>query len=128
MNSLIKLFLDKLSERIFSLIGSSIGTAASTYHAVQQAEQQSLLEDLARKYESDGKLELAAKLREQAAVLANGDPAAIGKQILLQVTEQPSPSTPRLGSAAEPSTPELLNRNPRRSRRIAAPDDSPTAE
>ena len=128
MNSLIKLFLDKLSERIFSLIGSSIGTAASTYHAVQQAEQQSLLEDLARKYESDGKLDLAAKLREQAAVLANGDPAAIGKQILLQVTEQPSPSTPRLGSPAEPSTPELLNRNARRSRRIAAPDDAPTAE
>ena len=45
MNSLIKLFLDKLSERIFSLIGSTVGTAATTYHAVQQAEQQSLLED-----------------------------------------------------------------------------------
>jgi hypothetical protein len=128
MNSLIKLFLDKLSERIFSLIGSSIGSAATTYHAVQQAEQQSLLEDLARQYESNGKLNLAAKLREQAATLANGDPAATGKQILLQVTEEFGLVQPRSNSAEDQPTPEVTNRTSRRGRRIAAPIDEPKAE
>lgn len=127
MNSLIKLFLDKLSERIFSLLGSSIGSAASTYHAIEQAERQSLLEDLARQYESDGKAELAAQLRVQAKLLANGDPAVNGKQILLQVTEQTAPALPQIASSSE-SAPELHSRAPRRSRRIAAPDDAPQAE
>lgn len=128
MNSLIKLFLDKLSERIFSLIGSSIGTAASTYHAIQQAEQQSALEDLARQYESDGKPELAAKLREQAAVLGNGDPAVTGKHILQQVTEQPSASGLRLGAPDQPAAPTQLPDRPRRSRRLVPPEQSGAVE
>ena len=124
MNSLIKLFLDKLSERIFSLIGSSIGTAATTYHAIQQAEQQSVLEDLARKYELDGKLDLAAKLREQSALIGNDDPAAAGKHILLKVTEQPGVPMLGLNSQEVPSSQAMLNdRTRRRSRMIPSEDN-----
>jgi hypothetical protein len=126
LNSLIKLFLDKLSERIFSLIGSSIGTAATTYHAIQQAEQQSVLEDLARKYELDGKLELAAKLREQASLIGNDDPAAAGKHILLKVTEQPSHPMLGLSSQEGQSTPAMLTDRSRRSRRMVPSEDNVT--
>ena len=86
-----------------------------------------LLEDLARKYEADGKLNLATQLREQAATLANGDPAATGKQILLQVTEE-SDSQPRLMSPAEAPASTSKNHSSRRSRRIATPADEPKAE
>lgn len=120
MNSLIKLFLDKLSERIFSLIGSTVGTAATTYHAVQQAEQQSLLEDLARKYEADGKDDVAATLRRQAQCLANGDPAVAGNLILKQVTETASiPALPSVNSEHEPSSVPSGTRS-RRARRITS--------
>jgi hypothetical protein len=122
MNSLIKLFLDKLSERIFSLIGSGIGSAASAYHAIQQAEQQSRLEDLARDYESDGKPELAAQLRRQAASLANGDPCVAGQHILQQVVQPPGEAALRLDSPPEETAAKLPPARPRRGRRGQATD------
>lgn len=122
MNSLIKLFLDKLSERIFSLIGSSIGTAATTYHAVQQAEQQSMLEDLARKYEAEGKEEIAAQLRQQASTIATGDPAVAGKLILKKVAETANLEGPSANGTPSEDPQELLASRVRRTRRIAAPE------
>jgi hypothetical protein len=122
VNSLLKLFLDKLSERIFSLIGSSIGAAATTYHAVQQAEQQSVLEDLARKYEAEGKEEIAAQLRHQASTIATGEPAAAGKLILKKVAETAHLEGPAVSATPSEDPQELLNSRVRRTRRIAAPD------
>lgn len=122
MNSLLKLFLDRLSERIFSLIGSSIGTAATTYHAVQQAEQQSELEDLARKYEAEGKEVIAAQLRQQASTIATGDPAIAGKLILKRVAESAHLEGPAVNATPGEDAQELLASRVRRTRRIAAPD------
>jgi hypothetical protein len=121
VNALLKLFLDRLTERLFSLVGSSIGSAATTYHAITQAEQQSQLEDLARQYEAEGKHDLAVNLRRQATLIANGDPASQGQLILQRITEQPAPPT----GAADPITGgfPLLGQDPGRSeqRRAARP-------
>lgn len=121
MNPIMRLFLDKLSERVFSLLGSNIGTAATTYHAIQQAEQQSVLEDLAREYEADGKPELAAKLRQQATLIASGDPALLGKQILTQVTEAEQAPL-QIAKAESPSG--SASRKPRSRRLIAMPTET----
>ena len=125
MNSLFKQFLDKLGERIFSLIGSSIGTAASTYHAVNQTEQQSLLEDLARRYESEGKDDLADYLRRHASSIANGDPARDGQNILHQVLGTQDNSTRLLGGPAQEVEPELPPTRTRRKRRTPQPPADP---
>ncbi len=121
MNSIFKQFLDKLSERIFSLIGSSIGTAASTYHAVNQTEQQSLLEDLARRYESEGKEDLADYLRRQATLIAAGDPARDGQNILQQVLGIQDNPTRLLDAPAKEVESEMPPARTRRKRRGAQP-------
>ncbi len=82
MNSLFRIFMDRLAERIFAIIGSTVGTAASTCRAIAQAEQQSVLEDLARQYESEGKMALAENLRRQAAQISEADPAGDGAAFL----------------------------------------------
>ena len=74
MNNLIRTFLESLHNRIIGSVGSMIGNTFSTYRAAHYAEQQSFLEDLARKYEAEGKTELANKLRTQAACLEVDDP------------------------------------------------------
>lgn len=121
MNSIFKQFLDKLSERIFSLIGSSIGTAASTYHAVNQTEQQSLLEDLARRYESEGKEDLADYLRRQATLIATGDPARDGQNILQQLLGSNEDSTRLLDVPTKDVEAEMLPARTRRKRRGTLP-------
>lgn len=85
MNSLFRIFMDRLAERIFAIIGSTVGTAASTCRAIAQAEQQSVLEDLARQYESEGKIALAEDLRRQAAQISDADPAGDGAALLENV-------------------------------------------
>ena len=124
MNSVWKQFLDRVTERVFSLIGSNIATAASTYHAVHQTEQQSLLEDLARRYESEGKEELADSLRRHAALIPQGDPAREGQDILLQVLSAPAaPSKLLESSAPEPEAEPPIRT--RRRRRTAPPTTGP---
>jgi hypothetical protein len=116
VNTVWKQFLDKISERVFSLIGSNIGAAASTYHAVHQAEQQSLLEDLARRYESEGKEELADYLRRHAAQIPQGDPAREGQNILQQVLNAPTAPTKLLESTLQEADVEPPVRTRRRRR------------
>ena len=123
MNTVWKQFLDKISERVFSLIGSNIGAAASTYHAVHQAEQQSLLEDLARRYESEGKEELADYLRRHAALIPQGDPAREGQNILQKVLNAPSAPTKLLESIPQQHGEEPPVRARRRRRSATSTTD-----
>jgi len=82
MNNPIRFLFDRLTERIFGIIASSIGNAASTCRAANEAQQQNLLEDLARQYEADGKQQIADRLRSQAASIESLDPASDGASVL----------------------------------------------
>ena len=81
MSNPIRFLFERLTERIFGLIGSSIGNAVSACRVACEAEQQSILEDLARKYESEGKQQLAIQLRAQAAAIRSLDPASDGSTV-----------------------------------------------
>jgi len=126
MNSLIRHFLDAISERIFSLIGNSIGSAATTYHAASQAEQQSYLEDLARQYESEGKDDVAETLRKKAALLCNEDPASTGHEILHRVVDSRSDNNRLLSGSEDQRAGKLKPARTRRKSRREADTETPT--
>ena len=89
MNKVISVFLDRLAERFTALLAGSMSARVEGLHAAAQAEQQSQLEDLARKYEADGKLEIAATLRERAVRLTSADLAAEAVEVIQRVTDDP---------------------------------------
>ena len=89
MNKVISVFLDRLAERFTALLAGSMSARIEGLHAAAQAEQQSQLEDLARKYEADGKLEIAATLRERAVRLTSADLAAEAVEVIQRVTDDP---------------------------------------
>lgn len=110
---MLKWFLDRLTERIVPLIGSAFSSTVETQHALVQASQQSELEDAARRYEAEGKTELANTLRERAARLTSNNPAAEAvtiyhniageEQRLLPPPEnRPSPERNRLPDLSSP--------------------------
>lgn len=87
MNKLLQTFLDALRNRIVASVASAIGSTFSTYRLAQQAEQQSFLEDLARRYEAEGKQTLAEQLRSRAHNLGLDDPVAEGTSIFENILE-----------------------------------------
>ena len=102
MNKLFSLFLDRLAERFAALLAGSISARVEGLHAAAQADQQSQLEDLARKYEADEKPEIAATLRQRAARLTSSDLAAEAVEVVRQLTEEP-PRLPDPGRATPPA-------------------------
>lgn len=111
----IQNLFERLTERIFGVIGSHIGNTVSTYRAVCEAEQQSTLEDLACKYEAEGKSKLADRIRSQAAAITNVDPASDGASVLERLgCHQVTPKLPSVNS--EEPAPQSLPRRKRRSR------------
>ena len=82
MTNPIRFLFERLTERVFGIIGSSIGNAVSACRVACEAEQQSVLEDLARKYEAEGKQLLADRLRLQAGAITSVDPASDGAGVL----------------------------------------------
>ncbi len=90
MNKVVAAFLDRLAERFTALVAGLLSSRVEGLHAVVQAEQQSQLEDLARKYEADGKPEIAQTLRERALRLTSTNLASEGLQVMQQVTEPPA--------------------------------------
>jgi hypothetical protein len=85
MNRLLQTFLDGLRDRIVASVASVVGSTFSTFRVAQEAEQQSYLEDLARKYEAEGKPALAEQLRSQAKCLSMDDPAAESQLVMQNV-------------------------------------------
>jgi hypothetical protein len=86
MSRLFSLFLDRLAERFAVLLAGSLSSRVEGLHATLQADQQSQLEDLARKYEADGKTDIAAALRQRASRLTSTDLAAEAVEVVEQVT------------------------------------------
>jgi hypothetical protein len=108
MNKLLTALIDRLSERAAILGASLIGSRVEGLHAEAQAEEQSRLEESARQYESEGKLQIAAKLRERAARLTSTDVAADALEILHRVTHEPRlPAGARDGGADAPKLPDF---------------------
>ncbi len=104
MNKVVSLFLDRLAERFTALLAGVVSSRVEGLHAVAQAEQQSDLEDLARKYEAEGKAEIAMTLRQRAIGLTSSNLAAEALDVMQQVTGEPLRLS---GPAAADSTADL---------------------
>ena len=89
MNKVVSLFLDRLAERFTALLAGVVSSRVEGLHAVAQAEQQSDLEDLARKYEAEGKPEIAMTLRKRAGGLTSSNLAAEALDVMQQVAGEP---------------------------------------
>lgn len=109
MSRLLSQFLERLAERFAALMAGVISSRVEGLQAVAQAEQQSHLEDLARRYDAEGKPEIAATLRKRALSLTSSDLAAQAVEVMQLTTgEVPrleAPST-TLASAL-PALPEM---------------------
>jgi len=89
MNSVFSTFLDRLAERFTAILASVVSSRVESLRAEAQAEQQSQLEDLARKYEADGKSSIAQALRERAVRLTTGNLAGDGATVIDLVSAEP---------------------------------------
>ena len=78
----IQWFMERLVERTVPIVGSAFASTLETMHALGQAEQQDHLEEAARRYEADGKPELASRLRERAERITAGTPGEEGVAII----------------------------------------------
>lgn len=95
MKNILSRFFDRLAERLTGLLASLISSRFQTLQAVDLAEQQSELEEHARRYEQEGKPAIAAAMRERIEGLASTNLAIRGGQIIDSVAEVP----PRLVDA-----------------------------
>jgi hypothetical protein len=105
MNSVFSTFLDRLAERFTAILASVVSSRVESLRAEVQAEQQSQLEDLARKYEADGKSSIAQALRERALRLTTGNLAGDGANVIDLVSAEPlrinGPNTSLNGGSLE---------------------------
>jgi hypothetical protein len=136
MNSVFSTFLDRLAERFTAILASVVSSRVESLRAEVQAEQQSQLEDLARKYEADGKSSIAQALRERALHLTNGNLAGDGANVIDLVSAEPlritGPNTSlnggnleRLPDFSAPPKPEKRSR--RRRSDSSSPAQAPDA-
>ena len=72
----VQWFVNRLVERVIPVVGTLFSSAVETVHALGQAEQQSQLEEAARRYEADGKPEIAATLRSRATDITSDNPTS----------------------------------------------------
>ncbi|MBL8826766.1 MAG: hypothetical protein JNM18_07245 [Planctomycetaceae bacterium] len=122
MNKLMEVFLDRLTERLMTLLAGLIGSRMEAFHSAAQADQQSQLEDLARQYEASGKPEIATTLRERAARLVSTNVVGEAVEIVERLTHEHD------GSATTASSGDDLRRLPNfstatRSRKRTKPAD-----
>jgi hypothetical protein len=107
MNRLFSLFLDRLAERFAVLLAGSLSSRVEGLHAAVQADQQSQLEDLARKYEADGKADIATTLRQRATRLTSTDLAAEAVEVVDRLTDD-SPKLANPGRTNPQANPQRL--------------------
>jgi hypothetical protein len=89
MNNVVALFLERLAERLTALLAGLVSSRVEGMHAAVQAEQQSQLEDLARKYEAEGKPEIAETLRQRSLRLTSTNLAAGAVDSVQQLASEP---------------------------------------
>lgn len=128
MPQILSSFLDRLSERLIALTASLVSARVAGMHAASQAEQQSDLEDIARRYEAEGKIEIANALRQRLLRISSPDLASEAVEVLRNVGTEP----PRLtGSTAPPTAgdlkglPDFAQTSPRSKKARRAVESSP---
>jgi hypothetical protein len=104
MNNVIALFLERLADRLTALLAGLVSSRVEELHATIQAEQQSQLEDLARKYEAEGKPEIAETLRQRSLRLTSANLAAGAVDSVQQLASEP---LKLMGPTTSPSTGDL---------------------
>lgn len=104
MNNVIALFLERLADRLTALLAGLVSSRVEELHATIQAEQQSQLEDLARKYEAEGKPEIAETLRQRSLRLTSTNLAGGAVESVQQVASEPFKLT---GQSTSQSTGDL---------------------
>ncbi len=127
----IQWFIERIVERMIPVIGTMFSSSAETLQALGQAEQQSRLEDEARKYEADGKTEIANALRQRAARLTSDNPASQSVQIFENVANDEQRLLPPTASSREGETtglPNLVDQRPKRRRKQSAPSGNEQPE
>lgn len=82
MSKVLTVFLDRLVERMTALVAGLVSSRVAGMHAEVQAQQQSQLEDLARQYEADGKMEIAQSLRKRSSRLVSADLAGEATEVV----------------------------------------------
>jgi len=98
MNKVVTTFLDRLAERFTALAAGLLSSRIAGLHAAAQAEQQSDLEDLARRYEAEGKPEIAATLRQRLLGLPSTNLAQEGAEQMRQLQQASTlPETSLIG-------------------------------
>lgn len=114
MSRLLSEFLERLAERFAALMAGVVSSRVEGLQAVAQAEQHSQLEDLARRYEAEGKHDIAATLRQRALSLGSSDLAAQAVDIMHHTAGEPAqlaaPSMPSLPALPENAAPEVKAR------------------
>ncbi len=134
MNKLFSTFLDRLAERFTAILASVVSSRVESLRAEAQAEQQSQLEDLARKYESDGKIAIAETLRARSLNLTTNNLAGEGVNVIEEVSVEPlrlndssvSSQRRRLTSLPDFSAPPKPEKKSRR--RSADPGTTPQSQ
>jgi hypothetical protein len=132
MSKTLSLFLDRLAERFAALLAGAMSSRVEGLHAVVQADQQSQLEDLARRYEADGKPEIAATLRLRAARLTSTDLAGQAVELVERLTQEPGRLPGSVLSqppAGVPGLPDFSNtplKGEKRRRKALGTSENPT--
>ena len=117
MNRTIRSLLEVLTGRITTLIGSAIGTTAAAFRATHHAELMAHLEDLAQKYDGEGKPQIAENLRQQASRMEVDDPGSDARTVMenmLGSTQDQSLLPDQTTEATCPSLPKPSKRRRRR--------------
>lgn len=111
----IQWFMERLVERVVPTVASSFMSTLQTMHVLGQAEQQDQIEEAARRYEAEGKTELAARLRHRSDELASETPGEQAVQMFEHFArDQQRLIPPERGSVKSPDSIEL-RRSSRRS-------------
>ena len=115
----IQLLIHPIAERLIAVIATSLSSTVQTLHALGQAEQQNQIEEAARRYEKEGKPEIAATLRRRAGELTSTNPLADGVDIITNVSSMPAESLPPAKATTGGNLTQLprLDRCPPRPRR-----------
>ncbi len=124
----IQWFVERMIERMVPVIGGLFASSVEAMHALGHAEQQSRLEDEARRLEADGKPEIAATLRHRAAQLSTDNPLAQAVPLLrnFAVPELPPQLAPdNLESRRDLTRLPDLNAIAQRTRRSKQPGHRP---
>jgi hypothetical protein len=111
MKTALNQFFQSLTERLTGLLASLISTRFQNMQAVDLAEQQSELEERARRYDEEGKPAIAAALRERIQALASPNLADSGRRMIDAVTDVPPRLADDRSAPQEPTTfpdPSLL--------------------